>query len=151
MTHVSWQRLRAEAEHIAIRIFDVKLERPIEIGERHSDGDAVCDQFIVQPGGVLDADPDPGAAASLAAAAQIDAGAVAVHGRKVLRAPTRVLKSQLVDVEGERGLHVLHAQDRLAVFEVGAGWGWVRHSGVRSLETASKDSRTGDVSVSPIR
>src|SRR5215469_1226589 len=118
---LTWKRLRAESQHVAIGIFDVKLQRPSEIGEGHANGDASCDQLIVQLGGVLDADPDPCGTTSLAAAAQIDAGAIAVHGRKVLGAPTRVLKSQLVNVEGERGLHVLHSQDRRAAFEVDVG------------------------------
>jgi len=111
----------AEAEDVSVRIFDVKLQRPIVIGERHADGDSAGDKFVVQPGGILDADPDPGRAASLSAAAQIDARTVAVDGRELVRAPTRILKAQLVDVEGERGLHVLHAKDWRAVFEVDAG------------------------------
>ena len=111
----------AEAEDVSIGIFDVKLQRPTEIGERHADSDSASDEFIVQPGGILDADPHPRRAASLTAAAQINAGTVAVHGRELVRAPTRILKSQLVDVEGERGLHVRDAQDRRAVFEVDAG------------------------------
>ena len=115
---VSRKRLGAKPKNIAIGIFDVKLKRPVEIREGHANGDAARDQLIVQIGGVSDTDPDPGPSASLATAAQVDAGAVAVHGREVLCAPTRVLKSELVDVEGKGGLHVLHAQDRCAAFEV---------------------------------
>ena len=37
---VPCQRFGAEAEDVAIRIFDVKLERLGEIGERHADGAA---------------------------------------------------------------------------------------------------------------
>jgi len=110
-----------EAQDVPVGIFDVKLQGPTEIGEGHADGDSAGDEFVVEPGGILDADPDPGGAASLAAAAEIDAGTAAVHGRELVRAPTRILKSQFVDVEGERGLHVVNAQDRLAVFEVDAG------------------------------
>lgn len=121
MSPVSWKRFGAETQDIAVGILDVKLERPAEIGERHRNADAARDQLIVQFGGVLDADPDPGSAASLAAAAQIDAGAVAVHGCKVLRAPTGVLKSEFVNVEGKRSLHILNAQDRRAALEVDTG------------------------------
>jgi len=118
----SGKRLGAEAQDVAVGIFDVKLERPVEIGEGHADGDAARDELVVQAGGVLDADPDPGGAASLAAATEVDARAVAVHGRKAVRAPRRILKSELADVEGQRGFHVLDTQDGRAVFEVDAGW-----------------------------
>src|SRR5215472_9172951 len=53
---LTWKRLRAQSQHVAIGIFDVKLQRPSEIREGHANGDASCDQLIVQLGGVLDAD-----------------------------------------------------------------------------------------------
>src|SRR6478752_1901271 len=72
-------RLRPEAQNVPIRVSHLKFQRPTVIGERHTDGNSTGNEFIVQPGGVLDADPHPRGPASLAAAAQIDAGAVAVH------------------------------------------------------------------------
>ena len=41
--HMSWKGLRAETQHVAIRIFHVKLERPTEIREGHANWDAACD------------------------------------------------------------------------------------------------------------
>ena len=40
LASVLWKWFGAETEHVAIRIFDVKLERLGEIGERHADGAA---------------------------------------------------------------------------------------------------------------
>jgi len=80
----------AQAQDVAVGIFDVELERPNARG---------------------------GARAT--PAAQIDAGAVAVHGRELVRAPTCILKSQLFDVEGERGLRVFDAQDLRAEQKIG--------------------------------
>ena len=65
----TFERLGTEAQDVSVGIFDVKLQRPTVIGERHADSDSAGDKFVVQPGGILNADPDPGGAASLAAAA----------------------------------------------------------------------------------
>src|SRR5690349_11615610 len=96
------------------------------VGERRTDDNTARFEFVVQHPGIFHADPDPGAPASLIAAAEIDAGAITVHAGEVIAAPGSVLEAELPDIKMQAALHVFHAQDGRAVFEV-IGGGWAGH------------------------
>src|SRR5215467_8467235 len=88
------------------------------IGERHANRYAKGDQLLMELCGIFHADPDPCAAPSLAAAAQVDHRSSAGNAGEVSAAPLSVLKAEQVDIEMQAGPHAFHAQDRLAVFKV---------------------------------
>jgi hypothetical protein len=63
------------------------------------------------------ADPDPCAAAPLIAAAQVNGGAVAIDADEFVATPAGVLETKLIHVKAETGVHVLNAEDWLAIFK----------------------------------
>jgi len=67
----------AQAQDVAVRIFYVDFQRPRKILWGHADFDALAFEFFVKLFGVFYADPDPGSAASLIAATEEQAGAIA--------------------------------------------------------------------------
>src|SRR6476620_6897426 len=77
--------------------------------------------------GVFHADPDPGAAASLVAAAQVHDGALARYAGEIMAAPVGIAKAKFIHVKAETGLHAFHAQDGLAVFEMDSDWAALWH------------------------
>ena len=67
---------------------------------------------------VLDSDPDPRAASTLRAAAQVDAAAaVAGHVREGLGSPLGLGEAEHLDVVAHAAPHVLDAEDGLDVLD----------------------------------
>ena len=83
-------QLRAKADHVAVGVFHLKFERPGMVGERCTNGHAARFQFVMEFLRVFYANPYPGAAAPLMAAAQVNAGAVAIDAGEVVAAPVGV-------------------------------------------------------------
>jgi hypothetical protein len=121
-------RLRPQPQHIPVRILDLHLDGPRVVRRRHADGHAAGLQFRIDDCNVLNAEPDPCPTASLAAATQVDARAVAIHRREVVIAPRRIGESQNADLKAPAGLHVLYAQDGLAAFVMDARGPWIGHN-----------------------
>jgi hypothetical protein len=131
----------AEAEDVSVGILDVKLQSPGIVRGWHLDLHAFGSEFFVKALGVVDAEPDPGSAASLISFAEVDPGAIAVHAGKFVIPPGSILESELIDIEAEAGLHVFHAENGLAVFEVNRLGSGVWH-GIFSGEMITRDDAT---------
>jgi hypothetical protein len=117
-----------QPQHVPVRILDLHLDGPRVVRRRHADGHAAGLQFRIDDCNVLNAEPDPCPTASLAAATQVDARAVAIHRREVVIAPRRIGESQNADLKAPAGLHVLYAQDGLAAFVMDARGPWIGHN-----------------------
>src|SRR5262249_49902271 len=109
------------ADHVTVRVFDLHFESPGVIGRGHADDDSLGLAFLVKLVNIFYADPDPSPAAALVASAKIDCGAVARHAGEIIGAPAHVGEPQPVHVKPEAGLHVFHAQDRLATLKAHTG------------------------------
>ena len=79
-------------------------------------------QVLVDDLDVVNSEPDPGAAASLPAAAKVNSRRVAIYAGKVFVAPTGIGESEDTHVEAQARLHVLDSQDRLTAFIAHARW-----------------------------
>src|SRR6476620_5484091 len=100
---------------------------------------------------ILHADPDPGATATLAAAAQVDHRSSAADAGEVMAAPLGVLKAEQLHIEMQTGLHILHAQDGLAVFKVDGNWSGMRHGKPPLKDCRSIPDRSGKAEkISPL-
>src|SRR6266481_3553009 len=97
------------------------------VRERTMDSHTQCLEFIVKLFSILHANPDPRSATALVTAAQIDDSAIARNAGEVLTAPACILKTEFAGIETQAGLHVLHAQDRLAVFKMNGDCGRLAH------------------------
>src|SRR5262249_10944812 len=109
--------LGSEAENVPVGIFHLHLQCPRVVRGRVANLSAGGTVLLVKSLHIFDAHPDPGPGLALAPLTEVDAGAVAVHGGKVVGAPVRVLKSQHVHVIAKADRHVLDLEDWGAAFE----------------------------------
>src|SRR5262249_29151362 len=109
--------LRAKADHVAIRVFYLKLERPGMVGERRANGHAPRFQFVMEFLRVFHANPYPCAATPLSAAAKVNAGAVAIDTGEIVTTPAGVPETKFIHVKAETGVHVFNAENRLAILK----------------------------------
>src|SRR5262249_36743823 len=122
-----------EPDHIPVRILHLNLLRPRKVSRLHTQLYAARHNLFAQSHHIPHANPNPRLSQSLPTQTQINSRLVAVHARKFLHRPFRILESELLHIELDGPVHVLHAQNRLAVFEIDP---FIRHLILRTFRLA---------------
>ena len=75
------------------------LKSPGIVGRSHAEGDAAPFQIFIDNVHIVDTKPNPRTSAALAASAEIDSGAIAIHRSEVIRAPSGVAEPERSNIK----------------------------------------------------
>src|SRR5580658_6540776 len=97
--------VRPEAQDVAIQVFNLHLQRPLEILRRVPDLCAGRHILTVQHANILHADPHPHTRLALVVTGQEDGALIARHTGKPVPVPAQ-LEAQSIPVVGDAGFYV---------------------------------------------
>jgi len=104
-------RIRPDAQDVPVEVFDLHLQRPLEIVGRVSDFCAGRHILSVQCADISHADPYPYARLALVVIGQEDGALFSRDAGKSVAHPPSQFEAKSVQVVGDAGVHVLDAKD----------------------------------------